>query len=116
MPGSSPGMKLVDAHIICSAVIPTGAVLNLWTVTDSGMVKSTPVGDYPTKGRGGAGVRCHRLGAKDTALVAATIVDSDPKHVGVNTAGASSKLPDAAGRRDGAGVKTEQLTRFARMR
>lgn len=74
--------------------------------TESGSVKVTPFAEYPGKGRGTGGVRCHRfLKGEDTLLLA---------HVGaipVIAAAASGTpidLPPATGRRDGSGTPALQ--------
>ncbi len=68
----------------------------------TGSVKVTALADYPTKGRGTGGVRCHRLGSGDGLLLAAVAV---PPLRAVSATGVPVTVPDSApGRRDGAGV------------
>lgn len=68
----------------------------------TGSVKVTALAEYPGKGRGTGGVRCHRLGGGDELLLAAVAV---PPLRAVSASGVPVAIPDSApGRRDGAGV------------
>ncbi len=70
--------------------------------TEPGAVKATPFSEYPTKGRGTGGVRCHRfLKGEDTLVFAWAGVG--PAHAAA-TSGAPVELPEPTGRRDGSGV------------
>jgi DNA gyrase subunit A len=69
--------------------------------TVAGTVKVTPYVEYPAKGRGTGGVRCHRfLKGEDVIMVA--WVGRGPAKAGA-TAGGPVELPPATGRRDGSG-------------
>jgi DNA gyrase subunit A len=102
--GGVQGMKLGDgASVIAfSAVVVTDQVVV--TMSDQGTVKSTPLAEYPVKGRGGIGVRCQRLLSGETSLTdvlicapqEATAVDSKGQTI-------AGDLPK--GRRDGSGVR-----------
>ncbi len=74
--------------------------------TEAGTVKVTPFSEYPGKGRGTGGVRCHRfLKGEDTLLVAFAGVGP------VKAAAASGgpiDLPEELGRRDGSGTPVAQ--------
>jgi DNA gyrase subunit A len=72
-----------------------------------GSIKVTPFEEYPGKGRGTGGVRCHRfLRGEDTltfgAVAATPARAADPK-------GAPVDLPEADGRRDGSGLRFEKV-------
>ena len=68
----------------------------------TGSVKVTALAEYPGKGRGTGGVRCHRLGNGDELLLAAVAV---PPLRAVSASGVPVTVPDSAsGRRDGGGV------------
>jgi len=74
--------------------------------TEPGAVKVTAMSEYPSKGRGTAGVRCHRfLRGEDTVVFA--WVGSAPARAAA-ASGAAIDLPDATGRRDGSGVPAAQ--------
>ena len=74
--------------------------------TEPGLVKVTPFSEYPSKGRGTGGVRCHRfLKGEDTLLVAA-VTTAPPKAAAAS--GAPVDLPEEHGRRDGSGVPATQ--------
>ncbi len=74
--------------------------------TEAGSVKVTPLSEYPGKGRGTGGVRCHRfLKGEDTLLCA--YVGAAPAHAAA-ASGAPVELPREPGRRDGSGSPAEQ--------
>jgi DNA gyrase subunit A len=66
----------------------------------------TPYEEYPPKGRGTGGVRCHRfLKGEDTLVLA--WAGPGPAH-GATDAGTPVELPPANGRRDGSGERVRQ--------
>lgn len=65
-------------------------------------VKVAPYPDFPAKGRGTSGVRCHRLLRGEDALILAWAGASPA--LGATAAGAPVDLPGAFGKRDGSGV------------
>ncbi|HET7388078.1 MAG TPA: DNA gyrase subunit A [Nocardioidaceae bacterium] len=70
--------------------------------TEPGAVKVTPFSEYPAKGRGTGGVRCHRfLKGEDTLIVA--WAGPAPARAAA-ASGAPVDLPEATGRRDGSGT------------
>jgi DNA gyrase subunit A len=74
--------------------------------TEAGTVKVTPFSEYPGKGRGTGGVRCHRfLKGEDTLLVAYA---GPPPVKAAASSGAPVDLPDEHGRRDGSGTPVAQ--------
>jgi DNA gyrase subunit A len=74
--------------------------------TEAGAVKVTPFGEYPAKGRGTGGVRCHRfLKGEDTLLLA--WVGPRPAKAAA-ASGAPVDLPEPVGRRDGSGLPAAQ--------
>ena len=74
--------------------------------TESGTVKVTPLSEYPAKGRGTGGVRCHRfLRGEDVLLVA--FAGPGPARAAA-ASGAPVDLPSATGRRDGSGTPAAQ--------
>ena len=74
--------------------------------TDAGTVKVTPYDAYPSKGRGTAGVRCHRFLRGEDALLLAW-AGAAPARAAAAT-GVPIELPDQEGRRDGSGVPLPQ--------
>ncbi|WP_245941626.1 DNA gyrase/topoisomerase IV subunit A [Vallicoccus soli] len=70
--------------------------------TDAGTVKVAPFTEYPPKGRGTGGVRCHRFLRGEDQLVLAWAGTGPARAAG--TGGAPVELPPAQGRRDGSGV------------
>ncbi len=75
------GVRLgADAQVAFFGVVPEGAAAAVVTVsgssaalpgTEAGSVKVTDYAEYPAKGRGTGGVRCHRfLKGEDTLILA----------------------------------------------
>ncbi len=74
--------------------------------TEPGAVKVTPFSEYPAKGRGTGGVRCHRFLKGEDTLVLAWAGPGPAR--GAAASGAAVELPEADGRRDGSGVPGSQ--------
>ncbi len=74
--------------------------------TEPGAVKVTPFSEYPPKGRGTGGVRCHRFLKGEDTLVFAWAGTAPARAAAAS--GAPVDLPDATGRRDGSGVPASQ--------
>jgi DNA gyrase subunit A len=74
--------------------------------TEPGAVKVTPFTEYPAKGRGTGGVRCHRFLKGETTLVFAWAGRGPARAAAAS--GAPVELPEASGRRDGSGVPGSQ--------
>ena len=70
--------------------------------TEPGSLKVTPYIEYPAKGRGTAGVRCHRFLKGEDVLVLAWAGAAPPRAAAGN--GVPVELPAATGRRDGSGT------------
>src|SRR4051812_46478299 len=75
-------------------------------VTEPGSVKVTPFAEYPAKGRGTGGVRCHRFLKGEDTLVFAW-AGPGPARAAASS-GAAVNLPPAHGRRDGSGLPGSQ--------
>ena len=74
--------------------------------TEPGSVKVTPFTEYPAKGRGTGGVRCHRFLRGEDVLVLAW-AGPGPAMAAAGS-GAPVELPPPEGRRDGSGVAVAQ--------
>jgi len=74
--------------------------------TEPGSVKVTPFSEYPAKGRGTGGVRCHRFLKGEDTLVFAW-AGRGPARAAASS-GAAVPLPDPVGRRDGSGTAGSQ--------
>jgi len=90
------------ADVAGSVVVTVAGSTRVLPGTASGAVKVAPYGDFPAKGRGTAGVRCHRLLKGEDALILAW-AGAGPA-LGGTAAGAPVDLPGAFGKRDGSGV------------
>ena len=74
--------------------------------TEAGAVKVTPFSEYPAKGRGTGGVRCHRFLKGEDTLVFGWAGHAPARAAAAS--GAPIDLPDATGRRDGSGLPGAQ--------
>jgi DNA gyrase subunit A len=74
--------------------------------TEPGAVKVTPFAEYPAKGRGTGGVRCHRFLKGEDTLIFAWAGDAPARAAAAS--GAPIDLPEPVGRRDGSGTPGTQ--------
>ena len=74
--------------------------------TEAGTVKVTPFAEYPAKGRGTGGVRCHRFLKGEDRLLSAYVGPAPA--LASAASGSPVDLPEATGRRDGSGVPAAQ--------
>ncbi|MDP4586330.1 MAG: DNA topoisomerase IV, partial [Microbacteriaceae bacterium] len=105
------GIKLADGDtVVCFASVAPSAEVRVVTVTaagatltgaDPGRAKSTPLADFPAKGRATGGVRAHTLLKGEIGLSLA-FVGSEPR--GCATDGTARDLPHELGKRDGTGA------------
>ncbi|MGN6300026.1 MAG: DNA topoisomerase IV, partial [Angustibacter sp.] len=70
--------------------------------TEPGAVKVTPWTEYPGKGRGTGGVRCHRFLRGEDTLILGWAGAMPARASAAN--GSALELPDATGKRDGSGT------------
>ncbi len=70
--------------------------------TQPGALKATPYAEYPPKGRGTSGVRCHRFLKGEDTLVLAWAGGTPARAAAAN--GGAVGLPEPTGRRDGSGT------------
>ncbi|MGB2839138.1 MAG: DNA gyrase C-terminal beta-propeller domain-containing protein, partial [Actinomycetes bacterium] len=114
--GGMAGVRLGgDAEVVFFGVVPADATATVVTIsgsssalpgTEAGSVKVTDFAEYPTKGRGTGGVRCHRfLKGEDTVILAWA---GPNEAIACAGAGVPVDLPPAEGRRDGSGVHASQ--------
>ena len=88
--GGVYGIRLAneaDGVIAMSVVDPAGY---LWSITDNGLAKATPMSEYPTQGRHGQGVRNMSL-PKDAAEVVAALIGLENTQILITTAVGSTK-------------------------
>ncbi|MBO0772171.1 MAG: DNA topoisomerase IV, partial [Actinobacteria bacterium] len=71
--------------------------------TGGATAKVTPYREYPAKGRGTGGVRCHRFLKGEDSLLLAWAGPAPAR--GATDAGVAVELPAADGRRDGSGAR-----------
>ncbi len=74
--------------------------------TEAGAAKVTPFTEYPAKGRGTGGVRCHRFLKGEDGLLLAWVGPGPARAAAAS--GAPVELPAATGRRDGSGTPLAQ--------
>lgn len=82
--GGMRGIKLAEQRDRVVAAAIARADLHLWTITDDGIAKSSPLSEYPTQGRAGSGVVTMKL-PKDSGGVAASVIAHMDDHVIVLT-------------------------------
>ncbi len=114
--GGMAGVRLAaGAKVVFFGAVDPGADGAVVTVsassaalpgTDAGSVKVTPYTEYPAKGRGTGGVRCHRFLRGEDVLTVAWAGPA-PARAAAAT-GVAVELPDATGRRDGSGAAASQ--------
>jgi DNA gyrase subunit A len=105
--GPGPGSGAAGAGARAGAVVVTVAgSAGALPGTGAGGVKVTPYGQFPAKGRGTGGVRCHRLLRGEDELVLAWAGASPA--LGATAAGTPVDLPGPFGKRDGSGIELAQ--------
>ncbi len=110
--GGMAGINLgKDATAIWFGVVDTAWDAVVVTVSDGsgaldvggGSIKVTPFAEYPGKGRGTGGVRCHKFLKGEDILTLGWVGYSPAKGCSAN--GAPVELPEVDIRRDGSGIK-----------
>jgi DNA gyrase subunit A len=109
--GCVAGIRLnPQAKVIFGTVVTPSDGMQVATVAgDSGAlpgtaahsVKLTPFGDFPAKGRGTGGVRCHKFLSGENILLHSGIGQAPLYACGAN--GSPIELPTTLGKRDGSG-------------
>jgi DNA gyrase subunit A len=89
-----------------AAVVTVAGSSSALPGTDAGSVKVTPFTEYPGKGRGTGGVRCHRFLRGEDVLTLAWAGSVPP--MAAAATGVAIDLPAATGKRDGSGVAASQ--------
>lgn len=97
------GAVAPDADAVVVTVAGSSAAL---PGTESGTAKVTPFAEYPAKGRGTGGVRCHRFLRGEDVLLLAWAGPAPAR--ATSSAGAPVPLPEPTGRRDGSGTPLPQ--------
>jgi DNA gyrase subunit A len=94
------------SHAVDGVVVTVSGTSKALPGTDAGMVKVTPLTEYPVKGRATGGVRCHRfLKGEDTLLLGWA---GPAPAIAAAASGTPITLPEANGRRDGSGTPGSQ--------
>ena len=88
---------------------------NVWVCTDSGVAKSTPVGDYPTQGRGGQGVITMKLPKDAAGLTAATVGRPDDNIVVVTNKGKAKYMRVSLAPQAGRNTKGDYVISMTRV-
>jgi len=89
-----------------NAVVTVSGSSDALPGTEPGSMKVTPFDDYPGKGRGTGGVRCHRFLRGEDTLILAWAGAAPPRAAAAT--GVPIELPAATGRRDGSGTPASQ--------
>jgi DNA gyrase subunit A len=106
----SPGCRVVSFGSVDPAldnvVVTVAGSSSALPGTEPGTVKVSELGEYPRKGRGTSGVRCHRFLRGEDQLTVAFAGAAPAKAAAAS--GAPVDLPEEHGRRDGSGVPAPQ--------
>ena len=89
-----------------AAVVTVAGSSDALPGTEPGSLKVTPFDEYPPKGRGTGGVRCHRFLRGEDTLILAWAGAAPPRAAAAT--GVPIELPEATGRRDGSGTPASQ--------
>ena len=100
-----------DAQVVAFASVPDFEAARIATIagdsralpgTELGSVKVTPLAMYPGKGRGTAGVRCHKLRAGEDQIVYAWVGPGPAR--AATASGKPVPLPPETDKRDATGT------------
>nr|WP_269205386.1 DNA gyrase subunit A [Motilibacter aurantiacus] len=76
-----------DDELLSMSVVREGADAYVLTATENGFAKRTPVGEYRIQGRGGLGLRAHRVTSERGVLVGALVVDESDEVFAITSGG-----------------------------
>ena len=93
------GVVTADDDAVVVTVAGSAAAL---PGTDSGTAKVTPLAEYPGKGRGTSGVRCHKFRSGEDRVLAAWVGRGPAR--AATPSGVPVALPDPDQRRDATGT------------
>ncbi len=89
-----------------AAVVTVSGASDALPGTQPGAVKVAPFSEFPGKGRGTGGVRCHRFVRGEDTLILAWAGQAPPRAAAAT--GVPVDLPAATGKRDGSGTPASQ--------
>jgi DNA gyrase subunit A len=102
----APGAEVVSFAALrpteASVVVTVAGTAAALPGTEAGTVKVTPLAEYPGKGRGTGGVRCHKFRSGEDRLLIAWVGNGPPR--AATASGVPVSLPDVDARRDGTGT------------
>ncbi len=101
--GGMRGIKLASDTDRVIGVNLANDELHLWTITDDGVAKSSPMSEYPIQGRAGSGVVTMKLPKNSTGVSAAFIGHSDDTVIVLTNKNRPNSMPlkkAPSGRRD----------------
>ena len=106
----APGARVVWCGVVTpgddDVVVTVAGSSSALPGTETGTAKVTPLTEYPAKGRGTGGVRCHRFLRGEDQLALAWVGPAPAR--GTASSGSPVQLPPATGRRDGSGTPLPQ--------
>ncbi|NHC16525.1 DNA gyrase C-terminal beta-propeller domain-containing protein, partial [Motilibacter deserti] len=76
-----------DDELLSMSVVREGADAYVLTATEGGYAKRTPVAEYRVQGRGGLGLRAHRVTEERGSLVGALVVDETDEVFAITSGG-----------------------------
>ena len=78
-------------ELLAMAVVRAGAYV--FTVTDGGFAKRSPIDDYRVQGRGGLGIKAAKLSEDRGQLVGALVVDEGDEVLAIRSSGGVTRSP-----------------------
>ena len=109
------GMKLREGDEVI-ALVSTSQGDGLLTVTNNGFGKRTPFGEYPTKGRGGLGVKTAMLTSKVGVLAGAFPIRKDQDILVIANDGVVIRVPASQVRKAGRATQGVRVMRLEKGR
>lgn len=105
--GAMAGIKLLEESRVLAAGLlkEEDDSVEVLTLSNGDGFKRTKAKEYPSKGRGGAGVRCQTFRKAETELIAAWVGNGEA--YGIGGSGEPILLPQETSRRDASGIKLE---------
>jgi DNA gyrase subunit A len=107
--GGVYGIKLANEAdgVVAMDVVEEGGYL--WSITDNGMAKATPISEFPSQGRHGQGVINMRLPGGATEVVAALLVFEDTEVLVRTSTGSTRKVHPAQEAVGGRSIKPKSV-------
>ncbi len=92
--GGVIGMKFREGdELLSMSVVRDGTASYVFTVTDGGYAKKTPVEEYRRQGRGGLGIKAMKINEERGTLVGALVVGDGDEVLAIRSSGGVTRSP-----------------------